>query len=148
MTSCKAPCEMTPASRSRSPRVLFDRTGPTHISSPCRKESSTHFSSCFTMSNPVFAFASIRCKTFDRLNCSNELMSNTILHRHQERPLTPIHVPLSPPNGSIYQRKSPLQYKNDDTARLLLPRGVIASTEGEGFEPPGLLTQLFSRQPQ
>src|SRR5690348_3224741 len=39
--------------------------------------------------NPVFACASIRCRTLARLICSNIPMSDTVLHR---RPKTTLHA--------------------------------------------------------
>ena len=68
----------------------------------------------------------------------------------QERLLTLVHVPLSHTLAVTYT-STRVHYKHCDTnyddTTGVISFGVIAITEGEGFEPPGRLTQLFSRQP-
>src|SRR5579863_9147625 len=57
-------------------------------------------------------------------------------------PRTTFNVQYKPCNGS----RAP--YPSRKSRVTIRETNTVMCTEGEGFEPPGLFTQLFSRQPQ
>src|SRR5579872_2706142 len=125
------------------------------------------------MSNPVLECASIRRNTSGRCNCSNDVMNDTIFYRrrlfvfqsasglsarhnnkrHINRK-TFSHKPFRSltdiVNGIVYAGgigSNTRSCATDIPGQVLNKKASLPLAEGEGFEPPGLLTQLFSRQP-